>query len=150
MTELRPLNSGEQSELDLNMVMALELIPIDPAQQEEGYLIAGIHMMIEALRLGDDLPVGVNANEIPVCLGVLWAEELCRIGRWEWAYATLDSGFEGACVHDPELSRICFPIHCIQRWIVDKEEENRAMQFFAQLCHPPKPALPKNALVVMG
>ena len=150
MTELRPLNSGEQSDLDLNMVMALELIPIDPNQQDEGFLVVGVHMMIEALRAGEALPVGVNADEIPVSLGVLWGEELCRMGSWEWAYACLDSGFEGACVHDPDLSRICFPIHCIQRWIVDKEEENRTMQLFAQLCHPPRTPLAKNALIVMG
>ena len=148
MPKLRQLSQEEENELNQYMVFALELVPIVQDIQEEGFLIVACHLLIDNFRDGAPLPEGVSTDDAATWLGVLWAEELCRLAGWRWLYMTLDNGFEGVCVIDENRSRVCFPIHLIYSWMCDKEKTNECMEFFAKMCKG-KP-LSKNAFVVMG
>ena len=148
MPKIRQLSPEENKELDQYMVFAMELVPIVEDIQEEGFLIVASHLLIDSLRDGAPLPDGVSFDDVATWLGVLWAEELCRLSAWRWLYMTLDNGFEGVCVTDSESSRVCFPIHLIYSWLCDKEKENDCMGFFAKMCKGQ--SLTKNAFVVMG
>ena len=104
----RPLDEEEEAELERYFFMALELLPIDPTtQSEEGFLIAACEMLINALRQGAEPPEGASRSDVALWLGVLWGEELCRLGGWNWIYLTR-TWLEGAAVVDPrpEQSRL--------------------------------------------
>lgn len=148
MPNIRQLSEEENKELDQYMVFAMELVPIVEDIQEDGFLIVASHLLIDSIRDGAPLPDGVSLDDVATWLGVLWAEELCRLAAWQWLYMTLDNGFEGVCVTDSEYSRVCFPIHLIYDWLCDKSKENDCMGFFAKMCKGD--SLTKNAFVVMG
>ena len=62
-------------------------------------------MLINALRWGAEPPDGASRSDVALWLGVLWGEELCRLGGWNWIYLITDEGLEGAAVVDPRRSR---------------------------------------------
>ena len=148
MPTFRSLTREEEQEIDRYLIFAMELVPIVPEAQEEGFLIVATHIMIEALREGQQAPSGVSLDDVVLWLGILWGEELCRVANWNWGYLSLENDFEALAVVDQNKGRACFPMHLIANWIQNKEQTNDCMTLFAGLFKG-KP-LAENGFVVLG
>ncbi|MGC6507434.1 MAG: hypothetical protein ACON4U_03415 [Myxococcota bacterium] len=147
----RPLDDEEEAELERYFFMALELLPIDPTTQgEEGFLIAACEMLINALRQGAEPPDGASQSDVALWLGVLWGEELCRLGGWNWIYLITDEGLEGAAVVDPRRSRAIFPIFAMSNWMQPNAPVHASMQLLTQLLKQRQVELPAHRYHVLG
>jgi hypothetical protein len=151
VTVERPLDSEEEAELERYMLMALELLPVDPTtQSEEGFLIAASEMLINAIRQGAAPPEGVSLEDLALWLGVLWGEELCRLGGWSWIYLITDSGLEGIAVTDTRRSRVVFPIFAMAQWLKPGSPVHASMQLMTQLLKQRRVELPGLQYHVLG
>ena len=148
-TQFRTLDPEEEAELDRFLLHAIELVPIVEDMQEDGFLLVAGHILMESLRAGESLPAGVSKEDLVLWLGTLWGEEICRMGQWQWGYAELTNGFAGIVVVDANKARMCFPFHCVNKWL-SPQENNDFMAFFARLCQPAGTQWPANSLTVMG
>ena len=147
MPSFRALSTVEEQELDTCLVHALELVPVDPSQQGEGFLVVGIHVFVEAVRAGEELPPGVSPEDAATWMGVLWGEELARQGGWEWCSLRMDNGLEGVALVDRNRSRACYPLHCLHRWL-SGDAESDVMPLFVRLCREEPGS--DNALLLVG
>ena len=131
------------------MAMGLELLPVHPEIQQDGALIIATHLVLDACRLGSEMPEGMDKETLLLCLGVVWGEELCRIAGWSWEYCKLPNGLEGPIVVDESRQRFCLPINCMAQWWEDKSEPETWLRFFTQLCMNSSPPIANNAMQLM-
>ena len=130
---IRALDPQEESELDRYLVHGLELLPVDYEKQEGDFLLLAVHLVIEAVRLGEKPPKGVSILDLSTWLGVVWGEEICSRLGWGWKYVQMPTGFEGAAIVATDGKGCCFPIHCIHRWATDTNVPNRCMLLLEEL-----------------
>jgi hypothetical protein len=111
----RHLSSEEETELDELLLDGLELLPIQE-QGDEHFVVLAIHMVLEAVRMGEPLPRKMSMEDVSAQLGCVYGEQLCLIHGWEWVYLTIDESYEGVAVANTERNKALFPIPSIHRW----------------------------------
>lgn len=147
----RPLDPDEEAELERYLLMALELLPVNPeTQDDDGFLIAATEMLVNAIRQGAAPPDAVSLEDIALWLGVLWGEELCRLGGWSWIYLITDNGLEGAAVVDQRRSRAVFPVYAMSNWMRPGAPVHASMQLLTQLLKQRQVELPAHQYHVLG
>ena len=143
MPVVRPLTAEEEAELTERFALALELIPVQGDSAD--FLIAGLHLVVEAVRAGR--PVPRPLDELAVDLGVLWGDELCRVAGWTWCYLTDETGLEGPAVSPADQSVVVLPVHFIHRALSDDQRQPLAL--FKQLTSG-KLTAPPNTMLRVG
>jgi hypothetical protein len=138
----RPLTDEEEAELTARFAAALELIPVQG--DDADFLIAGLNIVVEAVRAGR--PVPRPRDELAADLGVLWGDELCRVAGWSWCYMHLESGLEGAAVCPADHSLVVLPVHFIHRALTD--ESRQPLGLFRQLTDGSLTAPPSSYLLL--
>ena len=133
---IRSVSPEEEAELDRYLIHGLELLPIDLDKQEGRFVLLAMHMVIEAVRMGEALPAGVSSDDFCAWLGVVWGEEICALYGWSWAYIEFENGFSGACVMSVDQKHCCFPIHAVHAWIAPQKSPNRCLTLFEALESP--------------
>ena len=123
---IRELTPEDDQELDACMIYGLELLPIDHEKQVGDFIILSIHMLIEALRMGEPLPAGVSIDDFCTQMGVVYGEQICMKYDWQWKHIEMDNGYEGVAVISPDHLTLIFPIPSIFRW-TKKENQNRTL-----------------------
>jgi hypothetical protein len=140
---LRPLTAEEEAELTERFALALSLIPVQG--EDSDFLIAGLNIVVDAVRAGR--PVPRPRDELATDLGVLWGDELCRVAGWSWSYMTLESGVEGPAVTSADRAMVVMPVHFIHRAFSD--ETRQPLGLFKQLVDG-KSEAPPGGLLMFG
>ena len=143
MPVLRPLTEDEEAELTTRFAAALELIPVQG--DDADFLIAGLNIVVEAVRAGR--PVPRPRDELAADLGVLWGDELCRVAGWTWCHITLETGLEDAAVCPADQSLVVLPVHYIHRAFSDAERQ--PLVLFRQILDGAVTA-PPSTLLMLG
>ncbi len=147
----RALSVEEEQELDERFGRALEWIPVQQPQQAD-VLIAGLALIVEAVRAGQPLPPPLGElplDELAADLGVLWGDELCRLAGWSWCYLTLESGTEGPAIVDPDRAAAVFPVHLLYRALTRPAQPHRVLELLEKITTGGAPVVP-GRLVVLG
>ena len=126
------LSSEDDQELDAHLIYGLELLPIDHNQQTGDFIVLAVHMLIEALRMEEPLPAGVNIEDFCTQMGVVYGEQICMEYGWEWKQVKVTNGYEGVAVVAPDMYTLIFPIPSIYRWI-KSDSVNRCITLFKEL-----------------
>ena len=129
--KVRKLYDSEEAELDSLLISGLELLPIQK-QNEERFILLAVHLLLEALRLGEPLPSSLTHDEFCAQMGVVYGEQICMLLHWEWVYLTLGDSYDGAAVMNPERTMALFPIPTIHRW-TQRQNPNRCLILFEEL-----------------
>lgn len=127
----RKLSREEEEELDTLLIAGLELLPIQK-QNHERFLLLALHMLIEAVRMGEPLPERVSLDDFCAQMGVVYGEQLCMLLHWDWVYLTLGETYEGAAIMNPERTCALFPIPTLYRWTQIKNS-NRCLILLEEL-----------------
>ena len=130
----RRLTSVEEIELDELLIAGLERLPIQK-QNQERFIVLALHMLLEAIRMGEALPKDLSFDDFCAQMGVVYGEQLCLLFGWEWTYLTLENSYEGAAVMNPEGTCALFPIPALYRW-TKIPNPNRCLILFEELEEP--------------
>ena len=126
-----PLSDADAEEIDTFFIYGLELLPIDHDKQSEEFVILAIHMLLEAVRLGEELPKGVSMEDFCTYLGVVYGEQICIRYGWEWMQIRMHN-YEGAGVVSPSGKTVVFPIPSMYRW-TKTENTNRSLVLYEEI-----------------
>lgn len=129
--KVRKLNDSEEVELDTLLISGLELLPIQQ-QNEERFVLLAVHLLLEAIRMGEPLPQNIDHDDFCAQMGVVYGEQICMLLHWDWVYLTLGNSYEGAAVMNPERTKALFPIPTIHRW-TQQQNTNRCLVLFEEL-----------------
>jgi len=129
--KVRKLSNSEEAELDMLLISGLELLPIQQ-QNEERFILLAVHLLLEAIRMGEPLPQEIAHDDFCAQMGVVYGEQICMLLHWDWVYLTLGNSYEGAAVMNPERTKALFPIPTIHRWMQLKNP-NRCLVLFEEL-----------------
>ena len=125
------LSIEDAQEIDTYFIYGLELLPIDHEKQTEDFIVLAIHMLLEAVRMGEPLPQGVSLEDFCTYLGVVYGEQICLRYGWEWRQVVLSS-YQGAGVRSPDENAVLFPIPAMYRW-TRTENSNRCLALYEEL-----------------
>ena len=125
------LSTEDAQEIDTYFIYGLELLPIDHEQQTEEFVVLAIHMLLEAVRMGEPLPQGVSLEDFCTYLGVVYGEQICLRYGWEWKQVALSS-YQGAGVRAPNENAVLFPIPAMYRW-TRTENPNRCLTLYEEI-----------------
>ena len=129
----RNLDPTEESELDTLFLAGLELLPIENQEQPD-FIVVAIHLLLEAIRMGEPLPKALTRNDFCSQLGAVYGEQICLQFGWDWLYLMIEGKYEGAAVANPERTRVLFPIMALYQW--GKEGvENRCLHLFKEIAN---------------
>ena len=129
--KVRRLTTSEETELDLLLIAGLERLPIQK-QSEERFVLLAVHLLLEAIRMGEPLPQGLAHDDFCAQMGVVYGEQICMLLHWDWVYLTIGDSYEGAAVMNPERTMALFPIPTIYHW-TRQENPNRCLVLFEEL-----------------
>ena len=141
---VRKLNPSEEAELDVLLIAGLELLPVQ-RQNEERFILLAVHLLLEAIRMGESPPREITHEEFCAQMGAVYGEQLCMLLRWDWVYLTMGNAYEGAAVMNPERTMALFPIPSIHRW-TQRQNLNRCLVLFEELESSPT----KTGFVVLS
>lgn len=129
--KVRKLNTSEEAELDLLLISGLELLPVQK-QSEERFILLALHLLLEAIRMGEPLPQRLAHDDFCAQMGVVYGEQICMLLHWDWVYLTIGDSYEGAAVMNPERTMALFPIPTVYRW-TQQQNSNRCLVLFEEL-----------------
>ena len=133
---VRKLNPAEEAELDILLIAGLELLPVQ-RQNEERFVLLAVHLLLEAIRMGESPPREITHDDFCAQMGVVYGEQICMLLHWDWVYLTMGSVYEGAAVMNPERTMALFPIPSIHRW-TQHQNSNRCLVLFEELESSPE------------
>ena len=125
------LSDEDAQEIDNFFIYGLELLPIDHDKQTEEFIVLAIHMLLEAVLLGEDLPKGVSEEDFCTYMGVVYGEQICLRYGWEWGQIDVQ-GYQGAGVISPSKNSVVFPIPAIYRWS-KTTHKNRSLLLYEEI-----------------
>lgn len=154
MPTLRTLTEEEREELDRlshDGLLALELLGLAQLDSSETPPdVAVIALALDRLRSGQAEVPEMEEDDLAYALGSLWGAWTARTSGWEWAWLTLDDGFDGFVLAPEDQTYAIWPHHYLYGLLVQPEEENTAAILSEEISAGRLPPSEPGALMLLG